>query len=598
VTRVELLARAFATLVLCTSVIDRATAQTPVRDAIRSPSVGTAVIAGTVVSDDKDRRPLRRARVALMTAEHENGRTVVTDDGGRFAFRDVAPGRYLLSAKKPGYVTREYGARRAARTGVALVVEDGKPLNIVIPLPRGAVIAGTIVDQNGQPVSNASVRTIRFQFNEHGRRTLVPTETFADTNDLGQYRIWGLDAGEYIVAASMQENADLVRLTDADIKQAEADVAGAVTHASPPSSRGAAYAQVYYPGTFATSEASAIRLASGEERIGIDFSVSLISTAKVEGTVIFPDGVERHGLFVRLVRSDAGENSVERPTRSADVGNDGHFSISGVPPGQYTLTARVEAPPQRSGIGIGAFGWGPSHWAQTEVAVSGEDVSGVSLALQPTFTVSGRIQIEGTGRPDLLRLIVVLTSPQSSSPTHSFDAPPVPVDANGAFTIAGVTPGRYRIHAGVLTMRGADDVWQVKSTVVNGRETADEPIELRTSVDGVVVTLTDRMPGLSGTVRNASGQPVAGCHVVVFSKDRKYWLPESRRIVSASPASDGSYAVRSVPAGDYFVAAVDDLEPGEWFDPSLLEQLSKSALSITLSEGEKKTQDLRLGDRR
>jgi Carboxypeptidase regulatory-like domain len=599
VRHVELIARALATIVLCTGAIVRASAQAPARDAVRPPSVGTAVIAGTIVTDDKDRRPLRRARVALMTAEHENGRSVVTDDEGRFAFRNVAPGRYLLSAKKPGYVTLEYGAKRAARPGVALVVEDGKQLTIVMPLPRGAVIAGTIVDQNGQPVSTATVQAIRFQFNENGRRSLAPTEHSAETNDLGQYRIWGLDAGEYVVAAWMPENADLVRLTEADINQAEADVTGGVTRATASRPRRAAYAQVYYPGTFATSEASSVRLIAGEERIGIDFPVSLTSTAKVEGTVIVPDGLERRGVFVQMGRSDTDDNSMGRPTTTAEVGDDGRFSISGLSPGQYVLTARAEAP-QRGpgGVGFGAFTpSGPTHWAIAEVSVSGDDISGVSLVLQPTFTVTGKIRIEGSrAQPDMSVLLVILASAQPSM--NNFFAPPSPVDANGTFTIAGVTPGRYQVHARVMTMRGADDVWQVKSTTVNGRETADEFMELRTGVDGVVVTLTDRMPGVSGIVRDGAGQAVAGCDVVVFAKDRKFWTPNSTRIASAHPASDGEYRIRSVPPGDYFIAAVNDLEPGEWFAPSLLEQLSKAAVSVTLSEGDKKTQDLRLIDRR
>ena len=145
---------------------------------------------------------------------------------------------------------------------------------------------------------------------------------------------------------------------------------------------------------------------------------------------------------------------------------------------------------------------------------------------------------------------------------------------------------------------GAADGTRVKSATLNGRDAVDEPIELRTIVDGVVVTLTDRLPGVSGVVRDASGQTSATCHVVVFAKDRKFWMPESSRLTSVRPASDGSYVIRSMPAGDYFVTAVNDLEPGEWFDPALLEQLSKSALTITLTEGEKTSQDLRLVDRR
>jgi hypothetical protein len=83
------------------------------------------------------------------------------------------------------------------------------------------------------------------------------------------------------------------------------------------------------------------------------------------------------------------------------------------------------------------------------------------------------------------------------------------------------------------------------------------------------------MPGVSGVVRDASGQTAAACHVVAFAKDRKFWMPESSRLGSVRPAGDNSYVVRSMPAGDYFVTAVNDLEPGEWFDPAVLEQLSR-----------------------
>jgi hypothetical protein len=42
------------------------------------------------------------------------------------------------------------------------------------------------------------------------------------------------------------------------------------------------------------------------------------------------------------------------------------------------------------------------------------------------------------------------------------------------------------------------------------------------------------------------------------------------------------------------LVAVTDVEPGEWFDPDFLEQLAAASMRITLSDGEKKTQDLRL----
>ena len=50
-----------------------------------------------------------------------------------------------------------------------------------------------------------------------------------------------------------------------------------------------------------------------------------------------------------------------------------------------------------------------------------------------------------------------------------------------------------------------------------------------------------------------------------------------------------------VPAGDYHLAAADDVEPGEWFDPSFLQRLLPGAVRVTIGEGERKVQDIRPG---
>ncbi|HVD94455.1 MAG TPA: hypothetical protein VNC21_19295, partial [Vicinamibacterales bacterium] len=39
----------------------------------------------------------------------------------------------------------------------------------------------------------------------------------------------------------------------------------------------------------------------------------------------------------------------------------------------------------------------------------------------------------------------------------------------------------------------------------------------------------------------------------------------------------------------------DDVEPGEWFDPALLQRLAPLAVRITLTDDEQKIQDLRVG---
>ena len=83
--------------------------------------------------------------------------------------------------------------------------------------------------------------------------------------------------------------------------------------------------------------------------------------------------------------------------------------------------------------------------------------------------------------------------------------------------------------------------------------------------------------------------------VVLFPVDQALWLPQARRIQAVRPSADGVFAFQGLAAGDYLLAAIDDIEPGEWFDPSMLQRLVQTAMRISLADGEHKAQDIRLG---
>ena len=85
--------------------------------------------------------------------------------------------------------------------------------------------------------------------------------------------------------------------------------------------------------------------------------------------------------------------------------------------------------------------------------------------------------------------------------------------------------------------------------------------------------------------------------MIVFPADKTYWLPDSRRILTARPATDGQFAFRGIqgpPAGEYLLAAVTDLRPGEQFDAVFLDALSKQAIKLTIGPGEIKKQDVKI----
>ena len=601
---------ALAILAICTS---PSFAQTSVRDVAKPQAAGTASVTGTIVTDETDPRPLRRVRVGLTSSDRRVGRTTVTDDAGRFSFAGLPAGRFLLTATKSGYVTTSFGARRPNRPGTAIGVADGQRITgLTLRMPRGAVITGIVTDQNGDPMSGASVTAMRYAY-AGGGRTLLPTGP-STADDRGHYRIWGLAAGEYVISANigtaqaLRADQEITRTTDADVKRALSELntgpatGGQESSVATPraTNRTVGYAAVYYPGTFSAPQATAITVAAGEERSGVDFPLLLVPTAKLEGTVSIPEGVNQKTIAAQLIANNPHGFMLDM-FRRATVAGDGSFTFASVPPGNYTIAVTAQSGAPGLGLRAGQMPAGPmtppapSHWAMADVAMDGQDISGVSLQLQPGLIVSGRVEFDGTRTPpDVTRIRLSMMQPMSQGMV-ALGVSSVQPDATGAFTIRGITPGSYRLSASIPTLGTETQAWQLKSATINGRDTLDVPFELRAGADDAVVTFTDKATELTGTVQDAAGQPAPEYHIVVFSADKSHWVTTSRRIRYVRPGADGKFQVPNLPPGEYLVAAVNDIEPGEWFDPAVLDQLSRTAIALALVEGEKKVQDLKLG---
>jgi protocatechuate 3,4-dioxygenase beta subunit len=581
-----------------------------------TPAVGTGTIVGSVIGGVTG-QPVRRARVNLSGSELRGSRSALTDEQGRFAFSALPAGRFTLSASKPGYLNVTYGQKTpgAGRPGTPIQLADGQQLQVALQLPKGGVITGILLDDQGEPTPFINVRALRWMM-RNGERTLQQAQS-TQTDDRGVYRIHGLPPGDYIVTATPRNTTitQVAQRIEAEMtairRQAETLASAGNVEAReqllarmnliqaqvPEEDQSAGYGPVYFPGTTSASGAATVTLGVSEERTGIDFQLQLVQVAKVEGVILYPEGPAPQGVQVTLVGTQQlpGVGNV-----SARTDPQGRFRLSNVAPGQYKLIARGTIrggrgePPVDAGRGggRGAAADQIRLWAAADVFVDGRDIANLALALQPGMSVSGRVAFEGTtAQPpsDLTRVRVSL-SPVGPSNGLSGSSPGR-ADANGRFTIANVMPGFYRISAS-----GASGGWVIGSAVVGGVDTLDFPIEIEPNenVTGAVVTFVDRRTEVMGTLQDQRGQPTADYTIIVFPADRRYWVGQARRIQSGRPGTDGRFTFRNLPPGDYRITALPDPEPGIWYDPAFLEELESVSIRFSLADGETKTQDLRI----
>jgi hypothetical protein len=615
--------RLFCALAAATIVIAapaaRESAQQPARDSFPSAPTAAAkgMLAGRVVAADTG-QPLPGVRV--MIAGGAQG-SATTDAEGRFEFTGLPSASYTVSATRAGFVESTYGQQRpgSGRPGTPIQLADGQAIkDLSLRLAKGGVITGIIVDEFGYPATATPVRAYRAAF-RNGERTLMQAAS-GQTDDRGQYRVYGLLPGEYVVVAAPRSSG--ISPLDAEKARLEVEFAAAQARASavnelakvmearvatlearlgastsiPPDPPPPGYAPVYFPGTTIADQATRVSLDVSEEKAGVDIRLQLVPYSHIVGFVSGPSPLPA-GLRVYL--TEAGPVTAIGG-RTAPVDAEGRFVFGAVPAGQYQLTARaalrpaVASVPSARGQFVEAA---PAQWlwARGDLTLNGQPRADVSLTLSPGMSVAGTVAFRGTTQPasdaTRVRLNFIPLGLGSGAAEMEMATGSARVDEQGRFTAVGLMPGRYRVVA------SAAGGWFLSSFEAQGREALDFPLEILPSQDvtGAVATFTDRGTTLSGTLQDATGKPTADYTVVVFAEDTRYWTPMSRRIQAVRPGTDGRFNVRSLPAGEYRLAAVVDPEPGQWFDPEFLRQLVGASTTLRLGAGESRTQDLRVG---
>ena len=528
----------------------------PPRDATSATPTGSARLQGRVVAADNG-QALRRVQIAIFSTDGNVRRVVTTDGDGRYEFVDVPAGRYTLSANKAGYVTLQYGQRRPFEPGRPIAVAEGQRLSqLDLSLPRGSVIAGRLTDEFGEPVAGAQVQAQRYSYSPGGERRLTYAGPPAVSDDLGQFRVFGLMPGDYILSASQSAPISVVQAGGPNTDRAEG------------------YLRTFYPGTANVRDAQAISVGLGQE-IPISLSLLAMRMARVTGVAMTSKGRPAAGGTVNVQGSpDTDFFSVFGGTVAAD----GAFTVANVPPGDHSIQVRVPVD-------------GEMEFVSSPITVGDKNIDGLKVTTAPPVLLSGTVEFEGTSpRPAGTLRIVARPANPGQMFAVGYGDPVVNgrVDEQGRFTIKGVL-GK------ILLVAVTPPAWTLKQVVVDDHDVTDAALDVGAgNISGVHVVLSDRLTDLAGRVTSDRGEALKDYVVVAQPDEPKEGMAALRYVRSARPDQDGRFDFKGLPPGRYVVTAIDTLELGREWDPSYQKQLRDGGRDVTLKEGASVTLDLKL----
>ncbi|HEY1911972.1 MAG TPA: carboxypeptidase-like regulatory domain-containing protein [Vicinamibacterales bacterium] len=533
--------------VLVSAVVLTVAAQSP-RDSQSAPSTPSLQISGRVVAEQSG-DPIPNARVTLIGAR--TFPTRLTDGSGRFS-SEVPPGRYRVVVSKTAYARQETS------------VDSAEPIEI--RLAPGAVVTGRVTNPVGDPV--VGVQVVVEVPGTAGARG--PATASAQTDDLGEYRLSGLSAGTYAVAAIAWSAPTTMQMIGTQVGLA-------------PGLR-----RTYYPGGSSAAEAELIRLQAGEERSSIDFLLASgqagfgsyvmpprTSAREVEATA--PRGVIRGHVvstgdspvsharvtLTRMMTSprlDGSGGIVTTPQfvyepHATTADDDGGFEFRNLPPGTFVTAAEkvgytmkdlpggTTSPPPGAGI--------------TTTLIDGETNDRLEIRMSRWGAIAGRI-LDELGEPLSGVRVQALQVRYERGRRRLAVAGGVsePTDDLGRFRIFAVAPGQYIISGAVGDVSSADVPGYARSYypgTSNPGEAQFVALGLSQQMSGVEFSMSrERTALISGTLLNGAGVPGSGGSLKLLS---------SRASMSAVSVEVGARIQRdrfefpNVPPGQYVIQA-------------------------------------------
>ena len=558
-------------------VISNGNAQIAPRDRVPPPRTGTASVKGRVV-DGVTGAAVARARVTLAGTTRA---TVLTDASGAFAFSNLPPASITISVDKSTYLNSRYPTSgRTIRSSMRpLMLADGQVLDgLTIPIFHGGSISGRVVDASGDPVDYAQVGVLRMP--AAGRVGRPTMRGGTSTDDRGEFRLGRLEAGMYILQVSARRGPG---------PNPDEMMSGSAPGTPLPQPL-----PTYYPGALSLDQAQPILIEKGQPATDIEVILAEGVPGVIVGTVSTPTGISlgesNAYINVRRVTSDS-TRGFDPFSTGTGIRPDGTFRLV-LAPGEYQLEARVtprvmNAPPRPEDEHFGS--------AKVNVASGAEDA--VAITVGRGATATGRVVFEGTSPPPPSPGKARIPLFSETGECRSGEATIAP---DWTFKLEGLSG---TCSAPPVGMFGR---WMLKAIVINGENTADTPVTFQPEQQfrNVQVIVTDKRSEMLFHVSDESGQPTREYVVLAYPVQKSRWTTGARYFLPPpiEPMS-GRGATSSAPgpttmnpparreamgglrSGDYYVVAVDDMEPDDSRDPTVLERLRSSAVRVTVPEG-------------
>ena len=484
-------------------------------------------------------QPLRKAVIAAYPSDaHSEGRTAMTDAIGRFELKGLAPGAYFLSAQHNGFVTQRYGQRTLDGPGKVLTLSPAQKVSgITFQMVPTVSITGRVYDEDGEPMLGVQVMAMNYVYVD-GKRQLQ-NNSAVQTNDLGEYRLFGLSPGKYIVKASL--------LTDSENLTSEQ---GNVP--------------IYYPGVPDADRAAPISLSGGDEFSGADISLRPVHAVSVSGQVVLAGCSGTASFGVVFLGWQNSNTSFPVQTCVVNAMTQLAFELHNLTPGSYNLYAVLQRAPNK------CVGHQP-------LEVGDNDIDGVTLTATRGVEIKGRLRVEGQLESNPASLVVGLTPKRTDEPSGGATSGVVKPD--GSFLLKDAYDGDSEINVETLPenyfVKSArmDGVDVLEAGITVDAKHTPELLEIVVSANGATVDgliSKDRHPFQGGTVALVPDPPHRG---------------EKRLYKSTITNQNGHFTLQGIPPGAYKVFAWETIEPGTYTSPEFLQPYENLGESVHITEG-------------